>query len=105
MMLVEMPTVCQVRPWLSLLSIITREKASAALYAAAFPDRVLVAQYVQAKELEDLRVQLAAATRTESRRIKERMAELEGRKNAFRRQQAQLALAHAARSASGASQL
>lgn len=43
-----------------------------------------------AKELEDLRVQLAAATRTESRRIKERMAELEGRKNAFRRQQAQL---------------
>ena len=42
-----------------------------------------------AKELEDLRAQLGAATRTESRRIKERMGELEGRKNAFRRQMGQ----------------
>ena len=40
------------------------------------------------KELEELRAQLAAATRTESRRIKERIVELEGLKNAFRRQMA-----------------
>ena len=55
-----------------LSSIITREKASDALYRQCFPDRVLIAEYIEEQEEAEERAKEAEQSRKEAAKAKGR---------------------------------